>query len=106
MRFCVTILVGLLVGGSSFHALAADSVPKTPPSSIPANDDPGYIRIAQSLLRQLGRYKGPLNGELSPELIKSVMHFQDAMGVPPDGHVDRLLVNLLIDAGRPGYAPQ
>ena len=106
MRYFGTFMSCLAVVGLSSAALAAEPAPKAPQSTIPASDDPGYVRIAQTLLQQMGRYKGPLNGEMSPELVKAVMQFQDAMGIPPDGHVDRLLVNLLVDAGRPGYAPQ
>lgn len=104
---CLLFLIASLVGvGVHSPTLAADPAPKTSDATAPADDEAGYIRIAQTYLQQFGRYKGPINGELTLELEKAVRQFQEAMGIPPDGRVNRLLVNLLVDAGRPGYAPQ
>lgn len=77
--------------------------PATAATPAPVPTEAEIVRRAQQLLAEIGQYAGAVDGKLSPATVAAIKHFQTMRGVEPDGKADRLLLNMLEDAKKPGY---
>lgn len=83
-------------------AVAVPAPAATPaPSALSAEAE--IIRRAQQLLMDIGQYSGPVDGKPSAATTAAIKRFQAMRGIEVDGKADRLLLNMLEDAKKPGY---
>jgi len=66
------------------------------PSNIKYGDKRYEVRALQQLLKQAGRYKGPIDGDYSSATAKAVNDFQHSLGIPQNEAVDELTLAALV----------
>ena len=69
-----------------------DRPPEKAPAAAPIDRS---VREAQTLLAQLGYYRGPANGQLDQSTRAAVTSFQRVKGLPPDGAITSDLLERL-----------
>ncbi len=99
VRFSADETTGPRVRDQSAVASPVPAVPE--PAAIPVPEVETEIWRSQRLMRDLGFYDGPVNGELTPATTEAAVRFQTSRGVPADGKIDHMFIILLEDARRP-----
>jgi len=68
--------------------------------SLPLSLPDPLVRKAQDILGRMGRYKGPVDGRMNPDLDKAIRIYQRSAGFKSDGRVTDELIDHLETGGK------
>ena len=93
----------LLVVAVTLAAPARALRPPGPVSEPERIENPlpnALVRRAQKALEKTGRYKGPIDGRMNPQLDRAIKAYQRAAGVAADGQITDKLIERLETGGK------
>ncbi len=96
-----SVLTGLL---DDLNSKSGDQDQQVTSDALPPRDDRNaQVRFAQTQLKELGLYAGPVDGLLGPQTIRAIKAFQGEQGLSRDGVVGPQTIGAMANVGS-GFA--